>query len=103
MDTTSRIMSSPEPQRLGGDQLDLARLNSDIFDLNRQITAAVTMELATGSLSDELARIIAARDLLRARLATSGGQQIADGKTTAKSAATESTSRKTVSYAIGRL
>jgi Leucine-rich repeat (LRR) protein len=68
MDTSSHLESPPSLEHLDAGHNDTAQLDNEIIELNRQITAAVVMELATGGLSDELVAIIEARDLLRTRL-----------------------------------
>jgi len=52
----------------------LVDAESDIAELNRQITAAIVDELQTGGLSAELAAIIEARDAISARLSRLEGE-----------------------------
>ena len=56
-------------------QLESESVGQELADLSRQITATMVAELAVGSISDELAAIIEARDRLRARLSHLEGPQ----------------------------
>jgi hypothetical protein len=60
---------TPQPS---DDQAEIGQL---VHDLNRQITATIVTELATGGISAELAAIIDKRDLLRIRISRLEGTQ----------------------------